>query len=73
MAPRFMTRLTGDNLPKIRQARAPEPSIITTKTIADFTRVVELTGILGCRSGMVADEQPIRAPDGRPEQMPDEY
>jgi hypothetical protein len=73
MAPRFMTILTGHNLPKIRQARAPEPSIINTKTIADFTRVVEQTGILGCRSGLVADEQTIRAPDARPEQMPDGY
>ena len=73
MAPRFMTILTGDDLPKIRQARAPEPSIINTKTIADFTRVVEQTGILECRSGLVADEQTIRAPDRRPGQMPDGY
>jgi hypothetical protein len=43
MAPRF---LTGRNLPKIRQPRAPEPSTINDKTIADFTRVVEQTGIL---------------------------
>jgi hypothetical protein len=73
MAPRFMTILSGHNLPKIRQARAPEPSIINTKTIADFARVVEQTGILECRSGMVADEQPDRAPARRPEQMPDGY
>ena len=33
--------LTGRNLPKIRQSREPEPSIINEKTIADFTRVVE--------------------------------
>jgi hypothetical protein len=45
MAPRFMTILTGHNLPKIRQARAREPSIINTKTIADFARVVEQTGM----------------------------
>jgi hypothetical protein len=54
MAPRFMTILTGHNLPKIRQARAFEPSIINTKTIADFARVVEQTGILQRRSEMGA-------------------
>jgi hypothetical protein len=36
MARRF---LTGRNLPKIRQSRQPEPSIINEKTVADFTRV----------------------------------
>ena len=46
MAPRFLTILTGRNLPKIRQPRAPERSTINEKTIADFTRVVEQTGIL---------------------------
>ncbi len=46
MAPRFLTILTGQNLPKIWQSRPPEPSIINEKTIADFTRVVEQTGIL---------------------------
>ncbi len=46
MAPRFLTILTGRNLPKIRQSREPEPSTINEKTIADFTRVVEQTGIL---------------------------
>ncbi len=40
-----LTILTGRNLPKIRQPREPEPSIINEKTIADFTRVVEQTGI----------------------------
>jgi hypothetical protein len=45
MAPRFLTILTGRNLPKIRQPREPEPSTINGKTIADFTRVVEQTGI----------------------------
>ena len=34
------------NLPKIQQPREPEPSTINEKTIADFTRVVEQTGIL---------------------------
>jgi hypothetical protein len=46
MTPRFLTILTGHNLPKIRQPREPEPSIINEKTIADFTRVVEQMGIL---------------------------
>jgi hypothetical protein len=46
MAPRFLTTLTGHNLPKIWQSREPEPSTINEKTIADFTRVVEQTGIL---------------------------
>ena len=34
------------NLPTIRQPREPEPSTINEKTLADFTRVVEQTGIL---------------------------
>jgi hypothetical protein len=46
MVPRFLTILTGRNLPKIRQAREPELSTINEKTIADFARVVEQTGIL---------------------------
>ena len=46
MTLRFLTILTGRNLPKISQPREPEPSIINEKTIADFTRVVEQTGIL---------------------------
>jgi hypothetical protein len=46
MAPRFITILTGRNLPKIRQSREVEPSTINQKTVADFTRVVERTGIL---------------------------
>jgi putative SOS response-associated peptidase YedK len=37
MAPRFLTILTGHNLPKLRQSREAEPSIINEKTIADFT------------------------------------
>jgi hypothetical protein len=43
MAPRFLTTLTGRNLPKIRQSREAEPSTFNEKTIADFTRVVERT------------------------------
>jgi hypothetical protein len=46
MAPRFLTILTGRNLPKIQQSSEAEPSTIKEKTIADFTRVVEQTGIL---------------------------
>jgi hypothetical protein len=46
MTPRFLTILTGRNLPKIQQPREPEPSTINEKTIADFTRVVDETGIL---------------------------
>ncbi len=47
MAPRLLTILTGRNLPKITgQSREAEPSTINDKTIADFTRVVEQTGIL---------------------------
>jgi hypothetical protein len=45
MAPRFLTILTGRNMPKIRQP-GPEPSIINEKTLADFARVVEQTRIL---------------------------
>jgi hypothetical protein len=47
----FLTILTGRNLPKIQQPRDPEPSIINEKTLADFTRVVEQTGILAAPSG----------------------
>jgi hypothetical protein len=46
MTLRFLTILTGRNLPIIRQSRKPEPSTINEKTIADFARVVEETGIL---------------------------
>jgi hypothetical protein len=56
MAPRFLTILTGRNLPKIRQSREAEPSTINEKTIADFARVVEQTGILApAVSGPTAD------------------
>jgi hypothetical protein len=56
MAPRILTILTGKNLPKIRQPGGPAPSTINEKTLADFTRVVEQTGIL---------EVGHRAPDPR--------
>jgi hypothetical protein len=52
-----LTILTGQNLPKITgQSRPPEPSTINDKMIADFTRVVEQTGILA---------RGDRAPDAR--------
>jgi hypothetical protein len=56
MASRFLTILTGRNLPKIRQPREPEPSTINEKTLADFTRVVEASGIL-------KPTEPAPAPD----------
>jgi hypothetical protein len=46
MALRFRTHLTGRNLPKIQQRQDDEPSIINDKTIEDFARVVDQTGIL---------------------------
>jgi hypothetical protein len=52
---RFLTILTGRNLPKIRQSGEAEPSTINDKTIADFTRVVEQTGILA--RGRAPDER----------------
>jgi hypothetical protein len=53
---RFLTILTGRNLPKIRQSREAEPSTITERTVADFTQVVEQTGILApAASGPAAD------------------
>jgi hypothetical protein len=58
MAPRFLTILTGSNLPKIRQTREPELSIINAKTVADFMRVVEQTDILE------RDRPPAPASDG---------
>jgi hypothetical protein len=60
MAPRFLTILTGRNLPKIRQGREPAPSTINEKTIADFTRVVEQTGILE-RERLADKERPPEA------------
>jgi hypothetical protein len=56
MAPRFLTILTGRNLPKIQQSKEPEPSTVNEKTIADFTRVVEQTGIL-CRTPKLPESE----------------
>jgi hypothetical protein len=47
MAPRLLTILTGRNLPKITgQSGEAALWIVNARTIADFTRVVEQTGIL---------------------------
>jgi hypothetical protein len=59
MAPRFLTIMTGRNLPKIRQSTEPEPSTINEKTIADFTRVVEQTGILAPAASAPAADPPV--------------
>jgi hypothetical protein len=48
VAQRFLTILTGRNMPTIRQSREAEPSIINDKTIADFMRVAEQTGLSQC-------------------------
>jgi hypothetical protein len=59
MAPRFLTILTGRNLPKITgPSKGPEPSTINAKTIAEFTRVVEQTGILERERGVAEARQP---------------
>jgi hypothetical protein len=60
MASRFLTILTGHNLPEIWQSREAEPSIINARTVADFTRVVEQTGTL------VKREDPAPAGGRRP-------
>jgi hypothetical protein len=57
-APRFLTILTGRNLPKISQPREPEPSTINEKTIADFARVVEQAGILEQAPGGITPTPP---------------
>ena len=44
MATRFLTILTGRNLPKILQSRESEPPTVNEKTIAGFARVVEQNG-----------------------------
>jgi hypothetical protein len=47
MLPFFMPKLTGYNMPRIyRQPRELAPATINEKTGADFTRVLEQTGIL---------------------------
>jgi hypothetical protein len=62
MASRFLTILTGHDLPKmIWQSREAEPSIINGKTIADFARVVEQTRIL--------EREPLLSDRARPPAM----
>jgi hypothetical protein len=63
MAPRFLTILTGRNLPKIRQQGEPELSTINEKTIADFKSVVERTGILKLTPPAPASGPTSDAPD----------
>jgi hypothetical protein len=59
MASRFLIINTGRNVPRIiGQSREPEPSTINEKTIADFTRVVEQTGILECGDCTPGTHQP---------------
>jgi hypothetical protein len=65
MAPRFLTILNGRNLPKIQQAKEPDPSIVNEKTIADFTRVVEQTGILELRTEIPSGRNAEQNPDGQ--------
>jgi hypothetical protein len=60
MAPRFL--MTGRNLPKIRQSKESEPSTVNERTIADFTRVVEQTGILAPAAPARAADPPADAP-----------
>jgi hypothetical protein len=57
-------------LPKIRQPPEPEPSIINEKTIADFARMVEQTGILEGERRNVTDRDAL-AIDHRLELFPD--
>jgi hypothetical protein len=40
MAPRFLTILTGRNLPKSGSRKDSDLSIVNERTIADFTRLV---------------------------------
>ena len=66
MAPRFLTILIGRNLPKIGQPSEPERSIITETTIAEFTQVVEQTGISVAQSKIALVEGLARMPDPLP-------
>jgi hypothetical protein len=63
MEPRFLTILTGRDLPKIQQPRPPQPSTINEKTIADFTRVVEQTDILAGPTHDVAERHTSGLPN----------
>jgi hypothetical protein len=67
MAPRFLTILTGRNLPKIRGSNESGPSTINETTIADFTRVVEQTGARGVFGAFQADDS--EGAQGRPRRL----
>jgi hypothetical protein len=56
MAPRFLTILTGRNLPRFWQSRPPEASTINEKTLAAFTRAVDEMGILKPAAATAKDE-----------------
>lgn len=65
MEPRFLTVLRGCNLSKIRQMREPEPSVVNEKAVADFTGVVEQTGIqpvLGLFAGPTGNSVALAGP-----------
>ena len=57
----FVTILAGRNLSKIQQLREPEPSTVNEKTFADFTRVVEQTGIPHPKSAMTQKSEAGRS------------
>jgi hypothetical protein len=61
VAPPFLTIPTGRNLPKIQQPSMAQPSTSNEKTVADFTRVVEQTGILPPTDMLQADTEPRAA------------
>jgi hypothetical protein len=54
MALRFLTILTGKNLPKIHQSRNAEQSFVNESAVAHFARILEKMGIL--RSNVQSDE-----------------
>src|ERR1700682_6161475 len=51
MARRFLTILTGRNLPKIRQSREPEPSTINEKDDRGLFAPARANGSFGGRNG----------------------
>jgi hypothetical protein len=54
MPARFLNIMTGRNPPRTWQPRRPQPSTINEKTLADFVRVVERSGILGKNKEVVS-------------------
>jgi hypothetical protein len=54
---KILMHFMGRNLPKIRQPRPwKEPSIVNEKTLRDFTRVVDETGILAAPPRLSDDQ-----------------